>query len=313
MNARGLRKQLGKGPGARGGIHALGGLKATCERGVYAADAVVEQVDPTVTLTPAESPSGKKAPRPRGASDSAAGSDGARSQLRCGGDAAAPPTVPQEKATNAEEHRSRARVAGPAGGRNLGADFTAESSPAARAVGETVQRAVQGGGGGIQRRRPREDEGDSVELQVQTFVELHTTMPWRISGDIYESLRDGWQLALLANALRPGAIRRVHNSIQPAKHVHNIANFLISCRRMGVARALLFDVDDLYANRSQTKVVRTLLALRALAADPDFSSARPSSLIGSSLLISVASGQGAAAPKSESQSSAAAAAAGLWG
>ena len=105
---------------------------------------------------------------------------------------------------------------------------------------------------------------------------------------MHESLRDGWQLALLANALRPGAVRCVHNSIQPVKHIQNIAGFLIACRRMGVARALLFDIEDLYEKRSNTRVARTLLALRALAADPDFALARPSSLMGTSLLVNAA-------------------------
>lgn len=134
-----------------------------------------------------------------------------------------------------------------------------------------------------------DDEWADVVAQVQAFVERNTRMPWRVDGDMFESLRDGWQLGLLANSLRPGAIRRVHNSIMPAKHVHNISNFVTACRRMGVASSQLFDVPDLYAKLDLTKVSRTLLSLRALAADPDFAHAqRRSSLMESSLLKSAA-------------------------
>lgn len=115
-----------------------------------------------------------------------------------------------------------------------------------------------------------DDDWADVVAQVQTFVESKTGMPWRMKADMYESLRDGWQLGLLANALRPGLVRRVHNSIMPGKHIHNICNFLTACRRMGVATHLIFDVHDLYAQRDLLKVSRTLLALRALAAGPDF-------------------------------------------
>lgn len=112
-----------------------------------------------------------------------------------------------------------------------------------------------------------------VVSQVQSFVEFQTRIAWRVKGDMYESLRDGWQLGLLANSLRPGTIRRVYNSILPSKHVHNIGNFLTFCRRMGVARALIFEVPDLYAQQDLGKVGRTLLALRSLASDADFARA----------------------------------------
>ncbi|CAM9886110.1 unnamed protein product [Discosporangium mesarthrocarpum] len=137
--------------------------------------------------------------------------------------------------------------------------------------------AGEWGGGGVDQRivcfegsaDEEEAEADKVR-QVQTFVERRTGERWRVQGDMFESLRDGWLLGLLANALRPGVIRRVYNSIQPAKHRHNITNFLAVCRRMGVARTLLFEVDDLYSNQDQERVARTLLALRALTWDPDF-------------------------------------------
>lgn len=283
QNARGLRKQLGKGPGARGGIHELDGLKAR-DKGMIgggaragggggggaerppAADVHVEHIDPTATVTPADSPSLKKANCAPGVSDSAAGSN-IVSPLHarpCGnGDSTTPPADGALKAVE----------------------------------------PYDSGSVSMQRRRSRRiDRGESVVSQIQTFIEHNTNMPWRIGGNMYESLRDGWQLCLLSNALRPNAIRRVHNSIQPARQVQNIANFLIASRRMGVARVLLFDVDDLYANRNMTRVARTLLALRALASDPDFTRERASALANSSLLISAVT---AAQAKTESSPSAA--------
>lgn len=285
LNARGLRKQLGKGPGARGGIHELDGLKAR-DKGMIgggtragggggggaerppAADVHVEHMDPTATVTPADSPSLKKANCAQGGSDSAAGSN----------------------------------VVSPLHARPCGNGNGDGATPSADARAKAVE-LCDGVSSSTKRRRSRRmDRGESVVSQIQAFIEHNTNMPWRISGDMYESLRDGWQLCLLANALRPNAIRRVHNSIQPARQVQNIANFLIASRRMGVARALLFEVDDLYANRNMTRVARTLLALRALASDPDFTRERASALANSSLLISAVT---AAQAKTESSPSAA--------
>lgn len=324
VNARGLRKRLGKGAGAKGGIHTLNAHKGVAgELIVIPGDVPIEHPDPTATMTPAESPSAKRTSRRRDASDSAAGSGGlnppvsprAMAEGLCG--ALLPAVIMEEEAgiTSAvvrveREGRRGARVVEEVSGgrRNLAGLFASAGAAAPREDGaggggakETriLRRGVSGASGvGSSRRRGRahaqqkqqeeEDRGEGVVSQIQRFVEQHTRQPWRISGDLHESLRDGWQLVLLANALRPGAVRRVNNSIQPAKQVQNIANFLIACRRMGVARALLFDIEDLYENKSKTRVARTLLALRALAADPDFASARPSSLMGTSLLVTAA-------------------------
>lgn len=141
-----------------------------------------------------------------------------------------------------------------------------------------------------------DDDWADVVAQLQTFMESQTGMPWRVHADMFESLRDGWQLGLLANALRPGLVRRVHNSIMPGKHVHNICNFLTACRMMGVASALIFDVHDLYAQRNLIKVSRTLLALRALATGPDFGrSGAASSSTGEASLLDSAAAKAAAA------------------
>ena len=298
-NARGLRKQLGKGPGARGGLPNLGVFKSAggiCGgsgpiglggKPPPAAEVLVEHMDPTATVTPADSPSFKKVNRAQAGSDSAAGSE-LVSPLH------SRPCCAPSPGDAAEGTAARTSVITEEGRRSLRRD---------RSALESV------GGSTAYRRRSRrvEDKGESVVSQIQSFVEHNTGIPWRIRGDMYESLRDGWQLALLANALRPNAIRRIHNSIQPSRQVQNIANFLIASRRMGVARALLFDVDDLYANRSMTKVARTLLALRVLASDPDFSRERASALTGTSLLVSAV-----AAAQTRSETSSSVTRAGRW-
>lgn len=147
-----------------------------------------------------------------------------------------------------------------------------------------------------------DDDWVDVVAQVQRFVESQTGMSWRVHADMYESLRDGWQLGLLANALRPGLIRRVHNSIMPGKHVHNIGNFLTACRMMGVASSLIFDVPDLYAQRNLIKVSRTLLALRSLSTGPDFGrSGRTSGLAGETSLSDSAAAFAAAAAATDGE------------
>ncbi|CAM9553569.1 unnamed protein product [Ectocarpus sp. 4 AP-2014] len=330
VNARGLRKRLGKGPGARGGIHTLTAHKGGAGEYVGSGDVPIEQPDPTATMTPAESPSGKRASRRREASDSAGGSGVVAAGTPASPRAIAeglsggvlPAVILEEEApagmTSAvvrveRQGRRGAKAAEEAGGGGSGrqnlAGLFADAALAAdpregggRGGAAALRRTASGASGvsGNQQRRSRgahrqrhhqqrkDEDGEGVVSQVQRFVELHTRQPWRVGGDMHESLRDGWQLALLANALRPGAVRCVHNSIQPVKHIQNIAGFLIACRRMGVARALLFDIEDLYEKRSNTRVARTLLALRALAADPDFALARPSSLMGTSLLVNAA-------------------------
>lgn len=358
MNARGLRKRLGKGPGARGGIHALAGLKGVSEK-ASPADVLLlaEHADPTATITPAESPIGKRLSRRREASGSLTGSGAgaaaaaptpvpfspphaaaarladssgaiARGAVGAAGSGAHPRAILEEGATNVSDPRRRGR--GGAGaenvvsGRNVaGGGAANEAFVAARRearVPRSLPRSfgssggLPGGAGGLRGGAVCGEEADSnaVVFQVQRFVELNTRMPWRVAGDMHESLRDGWQLALLANALRPGAVRRVHNSIQPSKHVQNLASFLIACRRMGVSRALLFDIEDLYANRSQTKVARTLLALRALAADPDFAHGRPSTYMGTSLLVSAAAAAAAVETKPSSPPPPPSTSSGLW-
>lgn len=324
VNARGLRKRLGKGPGARGGIHTLTAHKGGAGEHISSGDLPIEHPDPTATMTPAESPSAKWARRREPSDAGESGGKGAPASPRAMAEglsgALLPAVILEEEAGMASavarverEGRSGARVvedtsAAGGGRRNLAGLFAESGRPGAPreeggggvggggAGARVLRRAVSGASGvsGSQRRRRaahrqhEEDDGEGVVSQIQRFVELHTQQRWRINGDMHESLRDGWQLALLANALRPGAVRRVHNSIQAAKQVQNIASFLIACRRMGVARVLLFDIEDLYENKSQTRVARTLLALRALAADPDFARARPSSLMGTSLLVTAA-------------------------
>lgn len=340
VNARGLRKRLGKGPGARGGIHTLNAHKGGAGEHVNpTGDFPVEHPDPTATMTPAESPSAKRTSRPRDASDSAAGSGvlhppvSPRAMAEGLRGALLPAVIMEEEAGMASavvrverEGRRGARVVEETGGRrqkleglfaSAGAAAPQEDGLGAGVAKEArnLRRGVSGGASGVSgswrrgrahSRHEEEDRGEGVVSQIQRFIEQHTHQKWRISGDLHESLRDGWQLVLLANALRPGAVRRVHNSIQPAKQVQNIANFLIACRRMGVARALLFDIEDLYENKSRTRVARTLLALRALAADPDFARARPSSLMGTSLLVTAAALAQAQAATSAAATSAAA-------
>lgn len=148
--------------------------------------------------------------------------------------------------------------------------------------------------------------GQDTVREVQSFMESRTRIAWRVDGDLYESLRDGWQLVLLANSFRPGAIRRVHNSIMPAKHVQNIGNFLTACRRMGVPRHLIFEVPDLYAKRDLARVAKTVLSLRSLSSDAGFaramrkaSSSMESSLMNSAVMKAAAAAAAAAVVSTE--------------
>lgn len=318
VNATGLRQQLGKGPGARGGIDlaALGkGSGVGKHIGAGGVDAKQPNVkdDATAMMTPADSPSGNVVPLHV--------SNGRVSHSTVPLPTAQTPVGQRPKSldpvrrTGLSAHapsprrgvspfrRKVRRSATPAPRQDVLPDTAGmektvggvRSSSAKDGSVRRLERYMSADHGDERRRHSKVPSEHGVPLfnkevvsQVQAFVEFQTRIPWRVRGDMYESLRDGWQLVLLANSIRPGSIRRVHNSIMPAKHVQNIENFLTFCRRIGVPRASIFDVPDLYAKRDLVKVAQTLLSIRSLASNVGFARAmnRAYSSIETSLLSS---------------------------
>ncbi|KAJ8601150.1 hypothetical protein CTAYLR_008483 [Chrysophaeum taylorii] len=82
--------------------------------------------------------------------------------------------------------------------------------------------------------------------------------------DLWAWLRDGTVLCELANALKPGVIRKVHrNTKLPFKQMENISHFLTACRdEFGVEPSSLFESLDLYDRKGPQQVLFCLNALR---------------------------------------------------
>ena len=113
-----------------------------------------------------------------------------------------------------------------------------------------------------------------VEDEATAFVEA--TAPREAAraygASLHEWLGDGVVLCAAANALHPGAVRRVNRSANPFKKIENLSGFTRFCREVaGLAAADIFDPLDLFHGRDMTAVVLCLLALKraAAAAGPD--------------------------------------------
>ena len=88
-----------------------------------------------------------------------------------------------------------------------------------------------------------------------------------------EWLKDGRVLCALANAIRPGSVRRVNESKMPFKQMENIKAFLTAARALGCQDYEVFETVDLFELKDLGLVVRTIFALAAHA--PDHNGALP--------------------------------------
>lgn len=78
---------------------------------------------------------------------------------------------------------------------------------------------------------------------------------------VQAKLKDGTLLCKFANALVPGAIKRVNDSKMAFKQMENIGNFLKFCDDQGVKKVDLFQTVDLYEAGNLSQVVSGIQAL----------------------------------------------------
>lgn len=103
-----------------------------------------------------------------------------------------------------------------------------------------------------------------AESEIMQWIEELTEH--RADGQsIAQWLRSGKVLCDLANALRPGSVKRVHDCASPFKEMENIAAFVRFARDMGLPESSLFATPDLHVGRSILAVLVCLLSLRAAA------------------------------------------------
>merc|ERR1711935_639240 len=70
------------------------------------------------------------------------------------------------------------------------------------------------------------------------------------SDDTIEALKDGVALCKLANAIRPGSVKKINTSKLAFKQMENISSFLSAAKSWGVRAEDLFQTIDLYEGRN---------------------------------------------------------------
>jgi len=94
----------------------------------------------------------------------------------------------------------------------------------------------------------------------------------------HEWLRDGRVLCALANAISPGAVRKVHDATGAfeqkniALRMENCTAFIRACRKLGVLEKDLFSTVDLYEAKNIPSVQTCIFNLGAASRNvPEFS------------------------------------------
>ena len=78
---------------------------------------------------------------------------------------------------------------------------------------------------------------------------------------VHLKLKDGLLLCRFANALHPGAVKKVNHQKMAFKQMENISYFLEFCEKQGVKKMDQFQTVDLYEKQNLAQVVSTLQAL----------------------------------------------------
>ncbi|CAB3978108.1 myophilin-like [Paramuricea clavata] len=100
----------------------------------------------------------------------------------------------------------------------------------------------------------------ALEREALDFVQSKTGIS--CSGGVHECLKDGVILCKLANALKPGSIKKVNESKMAFKMMENIGNFLAVAESLGVAKNDLFQTVDLYEAQNIPQVINGILAIK---------------------------------------------------
>jgi hypothetical protein len=111
----------------------------------------------------------------------------------------------------------------------------------------------------------------ALEGEVITWIE---TIIGEKKGDqtLQEWLKDGAILCKLANAVKPGSVKKVNESSLAFKQMENITFFMNAARDMGVPESQMFGTPDLYEDKNMGTVVTGLFAYGGAiqVAMPDF-------------------------------------------
>jgi len=81
------------------------------------------------------------------------------------------------------------------------------------------------------------------------------------ASEVHAALKDGRVLCKLANAVRPGHVRRINEGQMAFKQMENINNFLQLCEAEKLTPVDMFQTVDLFENQNMAQVVTCLHAL----------------------------------------------------
>lgn len=109
-----------------------------------------------------------------------------------------------------------------------------------------------------------------AEALAQQWIERVTGVNFRDPFTVM--IKDGQVLCQLANAIKPGIIKKVSDTTVKFKQMENISNFIKACIELGVDDRNCFETLDLYDELDMGRVVNTLHSLSEAVQDsvPEF-------------------------------------------
>ncbi|KAL0222384.1 hypothetical protein RCL1_002238 [Eukaryota sp. TZLM3-RCL] len=116
------------------------------------------------------------------------------------------------------------------------------------------QRLTISGNVDSSRQDLRSQEENRYFLEVAVWLEVVLGHTFE-TGDWIEECRDGRLLCDLINIIKPGRIKRVHNSKMAFKCFENIQTFVTAALELGVDKTLAFEPVDLYELRNRRHVI----------------------------------------------------------
>lgn len=83
-----------------------------------------------------------------------------------------------------------------------------------------------------------------------------------VEGDLMEVLKDGTVLCNLANAIKPGIVKKINKMKMPFMQMENIGSFLTAVQSLGVGASESFMTVDLYEAKNPGAVLLCLASLK---------------------------------------------------
>lgn len=106
--------------------------------------------------------------------------------------------------------------------------------------------------------------GKDIHAQILAWMRDVTGKPLEGKGNddtLIKHLRSGEVLCELANAIKPGSVKRIERKAGPFPMRENIARFLAAAKDIGVPNNELFDTPDLFEGRNMRQVRVCIFAL----------------------------------------------------